>query len=165
MEMQSRKTLIRCRIAVGLFIFGLIASGITALPLPSELSILAKCIHGPAPLQEWIAYVDRGLHETYARFPFFGYATDWLAFGHFVIALFFILPFADPIRYRAVLKIGLIACAGVILVALICGPFRGIPLFWTLIDCSFGIIGAVPLLYCLKLLKRLDPEDFGNLTA
>ena len=41
----------------------------------------------------------------------------WLGFGHFVIAAFFILPFVDPIRYRAVLHIGLFACAGVIVLA------------------------------------------------
>jgi len=45
----------------------------------------------------------------------------------------------------------LIACAGVIGVALISGPIRGVPFFWTLIDCSFGIVGAIPLLYCLRL--------------
>ena len=27
---------------------------------------------------------------------------------------------------------------------------------WRLIDCSFGVIGVVPLLYCLALLKRLE---------
>jgi hypothetical protein len=34
---------------------------------------------------------------------------------------------------------------------LISGPIRGVPFFWTLIDCSFGIVGAIPLLYCLRL--------------
>jgi hypothetical protein len=55
------------------------------------------------------------------------------------------------------LHVGLIACAGAIAVALISGPIRGIPFFWTLIDCSFGIVGAVPLLYCLRLTR--SPRD------
>ena len=46
--------------------------------------------------------------------------------------------------------------AGVILLALVCGPVRSIPFFWTLIDCSFGIIGAIPLLYCLRLSRKID---------
>ena len=39
--------------------------------------------------------------------------------------------------------------------ALLCGPLRGIPFGWRLIDCSFGVLGAVPLLYCLRLTRRL----------
>ncbi len=130
---------------------------------PGELALLSRFlgISDPASyadmhgLQHWIAFVYFGLQQTYSRFPYFGYATDWLAFRHFAIAGFFILPFFDPVRYRAVLYIGLAACAGVIIVALICGPIRSIPWFWTMIDCSFGILGAIPLVYCLYLTSRV----------
>jgi hypothetical protein len=54
-----------------------------------------------------------------------------------------------------VLNVGLIACVGVFFIALICGPIREIPLFWQLIDCSFGFLAALPLLYCLRLSRRL----------
>ena len=30
------------------------------------------------------------------------------------------------------------------------------PFFWTLIDCSFGVVGAIPLLYCLRLTRKID---------
>lgn len=163
MELNSRRILFRYRFSLGFFIFGLVASGISALPLRSELSILSALLGISDPsthpgmhgLQKWIAVVDLALRETNARFPFLAYATDWLAFGHFVIAAFFVLPFFDPVRYRAILNVGLMACAGVIVVALVCGPIRGIPFFWTLIDCSFGIIGAIPLLYCLRLTRKI----------
>ena len=155
----------RYRLSLGLFIFGLVASGLSAFPLEMETALLNRWFGinesiGPASilfnLRMFIATVHYGIHQTYENFPFFGYGTDWLGFGHLVIAAFFILPFLDPIRYRAVLKIGLGACGGVIALALICGPIRGIPFFWTLIDCSFGIIGAIPLLYCLRLTRKLD---------
>jgi hypothetical protein len=148
--------LVRYRIALGIFIVGLILSGISALPLQWELSVVDHWLGARAELGNFISYVHSGIVETYSRFPFFGYATDWLAFGHFVIAAFFILPFVNPIKYRAILKVGLVACVGVIILALICGPIRGIPFFWTLIDCSFGILGAIPLLYCLRLTAKLD---------
>ena len=55
------------------------------------------------------------------------------------------------------LSIGsVVACAGVIAIALISGQLRGIPLFWRLIDCSFGIFGAIPLFYCLHLIRRME---------
>src|SRR5512133_1689351 len=38
---------------------------------------------------------------------------------------------------------------------LICGSLRGIPVCWRLINCSFGVLGAMPLLYCLRLTGRM----------
>jgi len=36
---------------------------------------------------------------------------------------------------------------------------RGIPIYWRLIDCSFGVFGGLPLLYCLRLLKLIDVSE------
>ena len=55
-----------------------------------------------------------------------------------------------------IITFGLIACAGVLPLALIAGPLRGIPLFWRLIDCSFGVLGAVPLLICRRHIRQLE---------
>ena len=161
------KTLTRYRLVLGSFIFGLILSGVTAFPLLHELSILSSWmgIADPAEyesfsgIKHWIAFVHHGLNTTYDRFPFIGYGTDWLAFGHIVIALFFIGPLINPVPNAWVLKVGLIACAGVIPLALIAGPIRGIPFYWRLIDCSFGIIGAIPLIYCLTLSKQIGAQQ------
>jgi hypothetical protein len=160
--MERRALLTRYRIVLGLFVAGMIMSGLTALPLEAELTFISRLLGISNPsayadmqgLRHWIAFVCFGLQQTYARFPFLGYGTDWLAFGHFVIAAFFFLPLRDPVRYSGVLRVGLVACAGVFAVALICGPLRGIPFYWQLIDCSFGIIGAIPLLYCLSLTRK-----------
>ena len=47
-------------------------------------------------------------------------------------------------------------CVGVIPLALICGPIRGIPFFRQLIDCSFGVFGIIPLLICRGYVKRIE---------
>src|SRR6185503_8060891 len=94
--------------------------------------------------------------DTYQKYPWVAYGTDWLAFGHFVIALFFIGAFIDPVRNVWILYAGLIACVLVLPLALICGPIRGIPLGWRLIDCSFGVIGGLPLIYALKRIPTLS---------
>ena len=52
----------------------------------------------------------------------------------------------------------MIACGGVIPLAMICGLLRGIPLYWRFIDCSFSILGVIPLIYCLRLLPRIEAE-------
>jgi hypothetical protein len=162
----------RARFAIGLFTGGLVLSGLTAFPLATEMEWLAAllspggALHALAPLalQQWVLHVRDGLAETYARFPWVGYGTDWLAFGHIVIALFFIGPWRDPVGNAWVLRVGLLACALVIPLALIAGPIRGIPLHWRMIDCSFGVLGAVPLLYALRCARRIDAGARTNLS-
>ena len=82
-----------------------------------------------------------------------------LAFAHIVLAVFFIGPLVDPVRNVWVLWAGLIACAGVLPLALICGPLRGIPFYWRLIDCSFGVVGALPLVYRLFVDQTVDDQS------
>ncbi|HSV62098.1 MAG TPA: hypothetical protein VLH83_02025 [Chthoniobacterales bacterium] len=159
-----RRNLIAFRVSLGLFIAGLIISGVTAFPLLRELSLLSRWlgINDPAAYETlpgvrgWIAFVFFGLQKTYAAFPFVGYGTDWLAFGHLIIALFFIGPWRDPVGNAWVLRVGVVACAAFIPLALICGNIRDIPFEWRLIDCSFGVLGAIPLFYCLHLTKKLS---------
>jgi len=146
--------------------FALVLSGITAFPLQGELEQIAafRGLERVAPadagsgLDRWILTVRDGLRESYATRPWLAYGTDWLAFAHIVIAVFFIGPFIDPLRNVWVLRAGLIACALVIPLALICGAVRQIPIGWRLVDCSFGIIGAIPLCYCLRLTRGLERD-------
>ena len=69
--------------------------------------------------------------------------------------MYFIGPLVNPLRNDWVLYAGLLGCGLVLPLALICGPLRGIPFYWRLIDCSFGIFGALPLLYCLHLTRLM----------
>ena len=154
----------RFRWVLGLFIFALILSGVTAFPLLHELELLARWAGvppdatppGASGVAWWFGSIRDALRDVHARYPWLPYGTDWLAFGHIVIAMFFIGPWRNPVANVWVLKVGIAACIGVIPVALICGPIRGIPFYWQLIDCSFGLIGALPLLYCLSLVRRMQ---------
>ena len=145
-----------------LFIAGLILSGLTAFPLLHELNLLATWVDRdsvPGALRWWILQVRDGLAVTYHSFPFIAYGTDWLAFAHLVIAMFFLGPLRDPVGNAWVLRTGLVACAAVIPLALICGPIRGIPFFWRLIDCSFGIGGFVLLWAALRAVRRFESAE------
>lgn len=153
----------RYRVALGLFLLGLVFSGLTAFPLLTEIRVLSSLlgINDPSKyadytgLVHWIAYVQLGLERTYVVFPFFGYGTDWLAFGHLASAAFFVRPFFKPLDSDWVLKTGLVICASVVPLALIAGQVRGIPLYWRLVDSSFGIFGSLPLGYCLHLTRQM----------
>ncbi len=155
---RRRILLRRIRLLLVFFITCLILSGLTAVPLEWELDVLAGMLgidEAASPdaytgLRHWIATVREGLHETYQRYPFIAYGTDWLAFAHVVIAIAFVGPLVDPVRNRWVIAFGMIACALVIPKALAFGPLRGIPFYWQLIDCSFGVFGFIPLWLCWR---------------
>lgn len=141
----------------------LLASGITAFPLVWELSILVhffgegSVIGSWVPgLANWLATVREGLDYNAERYPFLAYGTDWLAFAHIVIAIAFLGPFRDPIRNSWVVDWGMLCCLGIFPLALICGVFRGIPWGWTLVDCSFGAFGIIPLLLIRRWTGQLE---------
>jgi len=152
------------RFWLALFMAGLFLSGVTAFPLQAELHWVLSILEAPplrriaeaTQLLPWIARVHHALSATNAQYPFLAYGTDWLAFAHIVLAILFIGPYRDPVRNKWIITFGLIACGGVIPLALIAGHVRGIPIPWRLIDCSFGVFGAIPLVRCRQLITILE---------
>ena len=152
----------RIRYLLTFFVISLVISGLTAVPLKWEIDFLQKTV-GDGTLVEqvwpamahWISYLYRGLTEIHQKHHFIFYGTDWLAFGHIVIAIGFIGPLRDPVKNVWVIESGMIACVLVIPVAMMFGPIRGIPFFWRLLDCSFGVFGIIPLWLSRKYARRI----------
>jgi len=154
--MDKRTLTRRFRIALAVFIAGLVISGITAFPLESEIAaIIARLPHSDSALMRWLTLVYTALNATNCRYPFLAYGTDWLAFAHLTIAVAFIGPWLHPVRNRWLISFGIIACLGVVPLALIAGAIRGIPLGWRFIDISFGVFGVIPLLACRHYVAQL----------
>ena len=154
--MTPEKRLRRIRFWLAVFIVGLVLSGVTAFPLTWELGLLVRWFgNGDSALGAWLRTVHTGLVETDTHYPFLAYGTDWLAFAHLVIAVAFIGPWRDPVKNIWVIEFGLIACAMVLPLALIAGPLRGIPFGWRLIDCAFGVFGAIPLWLIRREIQQL----------
>lgn len=154
----------RIRFLIAIVIAGLFLSGVTAFALETELRWLTQWIgleESAAPeqhtgLNAWLLTVRDALIATNEKYPFMAYGTDWLAFAHLVIAVIFVGPLVDPRRNVWIVVAGLIACGGVILLAMIAGAVRGIPLYWRLIDCSFGVLCAVPLALAWRWIRQLE---------
>lgn len=153
----------RIRLWLIVFVIGLLVSGVTAFPLVWEVNVLHGWLGSGSALgtampalAAWIDHVQAGLNDVQVRYPFLFYGTDWLAFAHIVIAIAFIGPLRDPVRNVWVVEFGLIACALVLPLALIAGPVRGIPVFWQIVDCSFGVFGAVPLWLVRRDIRALE---------
>ena len=164
--MTQRETQLRRRLkgCTWLLIVGLVISGVTALPLQSELDLLARWLDAQdlTPAQatsafvKWILIVRDALRDTYAKYPFMAYGTDWLAFAHIVIAIAFIGALRHPVRNVWLFTFGMIASVLIIPWALITGEVRGIPVYWRLIDCSFGVGGFIPCWLCYRWTRELE---------
>jgi hypothetical protein len=157
----------RIRTLTWLFIIGLLVSGATAIPLQREVDALVILTGAAQRLQDpasagppawalWLTRVQAALRDTSERSPLLFYGTDWLAFGHFAIAIAFVGALRDPVRNRWLFTFALIACALVVPYALVFGAIRGIPLWWRFIDCSFGLFGIIPIWLCRRWVSELE---------
>jgi hypothetical protein len=138
------------------FMIILFISGLTAMPAETELLFLTRCFPPGTTTGEWIERVYTGVSNTNKDYPFIAYGYDWLAFAHFVLAILFIGPLRHPVRNKWVIEFGMIACLLIIPFAFLAGQVRGIPLWWRLIDCSFGLVGLLPLNICYQKIKALE---------
>ena len=149
----------RIRVLLVGFVVGVVLAGVTAFPLTQEAIVGARLMgaqRGAPGMSGWIALVRDGLVETDRKYPFIAYGTDWLAFGHLMIAAAFWGPIRDPVRNVSTVRWGVLCCVASVPVALVCGPLRGVPPFWLPIDCAFGLIGIVPLLVVLRDVRELE---------
>ena len=144
------------------FIIILFLSGLTAIPVDAELSFLLKFFDDDSLVHQWLQKVLHAYREVNENHPFLLYGYDWLAFAHFVLAILFIGPYRDPVKNIWVIEFGLIACVLIIPLAFIAGPLRGIPLEWSLIDCSFGVFGFIPLWICYVKTKQISSNQYKN---
>jgi len=159
------KPLTKIKLCIWIIITGLVLSGLSAFPLETELGILNNHISITNPFYHWINSVYNAVKITNRQFPYLSYGTDWLAFAHMVIAMVFIGPLKDPVKNIWVIEFGMIACIAIFPLALIAGALRGIPFYWRLIDCSFGVIGFIPLYYCWVNIKKLSLKCAVGATA
>lgn len=153
------RLLTKIRLLIVFFMGALVLSGVTAFPVETELRWLLN--HPsliPSFAEQWLKDVYTALQETNSKYPMIAYGFDWLAFAHIVIAMMFIGPLKDPIKNIWVIEWGMLSCVAVIPLAFIAGPIRHIPMFHILIDCSFGVIGIIPLWICRKWIKQLEAD-------
>ncbi|MET4081724.1 hypothetical protein ABIB40_001673 [Pedobacter sp. UYP30] len=153
LEKNKVKVLNKIKFCVLIIIIGLIISGITAFPIQTELKELSKLDLGF--LNAWIKTVYQSVRSTNVAYPWLAYGTDWFAFAHILLAILFYGPLKNPVKNVWVIDFGIISCIGIIPLALIAESIREIPFYWQLVDCSFGLLAIIPLLYVKRLIGLL----------
>ncbi len=160
---EGKKLTRSIRVILALFMFGLIISGLTALPIEWQLEWQLQWAHRNInylnpnlPLIQWLEFVYVGVAETNRMYPFISYGTDWLAFAHFMIAIVFIGPWRNPVKNIWVIEFGILTCFFIFPFAIIAGEARGIPWYWRMIDCSFGLFGGLLLWSCYQKILILE---------
>jgi len=140
------------------FIILLVISGVTAFFVETGLHYIVEWFQIKGAVGSWIHYVHQAIEEINQQYPFMSYGYDWLAFGHLIIALFFIGAYKEPLKNNWVIVYGMIACIAIFPTAFIAGFFRKIPIMWQLIDCSFGVFGLLLLYIINRKTKRLETQ-------
>ncbi|MEO8885419.1 MAG: hypothetical protein ABI367_05105 [Mucilaginibacter sp.] len=156
-NLSKTQLLHRIKVRIWIIIAGLALSGITAFPIETELAIFTD--HGPTLpgiLSLWLNQIYDAVRLTNLRYPFISYGTDWLAFAHLMLAILFIGPLKDPVKNIWVIQFGIIAAVLIFPLAFIAGNISGIPLFWQLIDCSFGVVTLLILIPCYRMIIKLN---------
>lgn len=153
--MDKRAIAIRKQInyLVWFFMVSLAFSGLTAMPAREGVSFLLGVIpEGWTTIYAYLTYIREALYSCNSIL-FYGF--DWLAFAHIVIAVLFYGVIKDPVRNIWVVEFGMIACMMIIPFAFAMGAVRGIPVWWRLVDCSFGVFGIIPLWIVRSKIKML----------
>jgi hypothetical protein len=147
-----------------LLFFGLvlILIGLTTIPLQWEIALLARVAGAGSTAEQiwpalahWLEDVAEAVAVSYGTYPFLQYGTDWLAFAHIIIGIAFLGAARRPVQNKWVVEWGMIASVLVIPTALLFGALRGIPLFWRLLDCAFGLVGLLPLWLARRQIRQL----------
>jgi hypothetical protein len=139
------------------FIAAITISGITTFPIETELAWMNDNLSlFPVALHDWLQQVYLAVKDTNERYPFLAYGTDWLAFAHLIIAIAFIGPLRDPLKNKWIIQWGIICCLCVFPLAFLAGAYRGVPVAWRLVDCSFGVVGGILLAFCYRKIMRLE---------
>src|SRR5436190_13594106 len=108
---------VRVRGLILLFILGLTVSGLLAIPAQWEATVLKQLLGSDSQFSNllptisiWFDKIYEGVQNGYGPYPFLAYGTDWLAFGHIMVAIAFIGPLRDPVKNIWVIEFGMIAC-------------------------------------------------------
>jgi len=162
-NIEHKKIQRRIRVLLILFVLGLAFGCQIVLFVTPELALLNSMLglgtrmgqYFPN-LSAWINHLYEGITETYSKYPFVAYCMDWLAFAQLAFIIFFIGALIDPVRNIWIIKSGMVICVMHILLSFGCGSFRGVPLFWQLLDSSFGILGFIVIYLAYKNVKYLE---------
>ena len=155
--MKNKNQIRKIQIITVFFMAALAVSGLTAIPVKTEIVWLQNAVPTSwGTIQQFLSTIRNALYSCDETIL---YGFDWLAFAHVVIAILFIGVLRDPVRNIWVVEFGMIACILILPFAFVMGNERGIPLWWQLIDCSFGVFGIIPLWYVRNLILQLEKRQ------
>jgi len=146
---------------------GLLISGITVWPAIPELKfgliVLEKIGLAHSELAQFTETILLSLQHIESEHPHILYGYDWLAFAHIVLAILFWGAARDPLRNKWIVECGLIMCALIPLLALICIPYREIPWWWFFMDFAFAPAAALPLWTALTDIRTIESSSTQTL--
>ncbi len=165
--MASRKRTLACiRVCLSLFFVGLVFGLHTVVFVRAETTWMADRFGRGTFVEErwptvaaWFEHLHIAFATTYTTYPVIAYCMDWLGYACIVLAVLMVGAIKDPVRNIWIVQAFMVGCTIAFVMPLVMGPLRGIPLFWRLIDSSFGLVGFFLLLLPYRLIRGLEASS------
>lgn len=145
----------RIRLVLAIAIVCLILGSLATLAAPHTISVVLSILSrmeiatpDTSHSFRWLQHIQLQLGRDSDLHPMLHFCADLFAFVQLVFALALIGPLRNPIRNQWVIQFGILACCGLIPVALILGPWHGLPMAWRLVSCGAALCGIVTLMLC-----------------
>ncbi len=145
------------KILLAFYVIALVISGATAMVVPEGLHWLVRIV--PKSWTTIYNWLDKVLAHIVYSPKFLLYGFDWLAFAHYVIAMSFYGVWKDAVRNKWVIEWAMLASIAIFPMAFMMGYLRGIPFWWQLIDCSFGVVSLIPLIMMHRRIKVMEKSE------
>lgn len=163
--MDAKKTLRVIRVCLVLFFLGILFGLHTVVFVEVETALFAKFLGRGTWMAQtlpvvstWIDTLYVSITESYRAYPVMAYCMDWLSYACIVFALFIVGAIRDPVRNVWIIQVYLAGCVLASLLPWVVGPMRGVPVFWRVLDGSFGVMGFMILFVAYRLTRRLERE-------
>jgi hypothetical protein len=163
--MTPDSTLKWIRIYLIVFALGLLFALHTVVVVQPETGLFVRYLgHGTFMdsvlpfVSDWVEHLHLAISDTYQKYPVIAYCMDWLSFACIVFLIFIYGAIRDPVRNVWIIQSFMTACVLAFLLPFVVGPFREIPIFWRLIDCSFGFFGFLWLWLPYRWIKTISKE-------
>jgi hypothetical protein len=135
----------------------MILSGLMAIPIDQQAALFIQHYGHSSSVAGVICHLLDVYSTVKVRHTdlSFGYGYDWLAVSHVFLGLLFMGIDMRFVRHMKIFEVGFFAYMVIIVVAIIQGIIKGMPVWWQVVNYAFGLAGFLLLWSYYHVSKKM----------